>query len=793
MLAILSRLEEEGYRIWYDDGIAPGSEWPENIAQHLDKSDVVLAFVTPNSMASANCRREITFALSRQKNFLGIMTEKTDLPLGVELQISAQQCILRYNFRTEEEFIRKIIKSEILDGCKKEIRKESPRVDESKTEETNTEEEQMTSDNLPEGNSSSVTEESDTITETAEKKTSEKKEINKEETNKKESNKEKKIKKKKTIDDSEKSRRKKITIISVAAVAVLCVVIYDVIFLAGHKWVFGNDQADTAVNNEDTTVNNDALQQIESQPEEEDSIRPAQRVSLSEYPAGMPVGYTLTEVGSFVSTEEFYIDDLTISIVTKQVVTVDGSSLPETFESVTPIGDGLYIVEIQNIPYSVPSIGLVSIEGEWLIPGEAAGIDFISDMDGLEGGRYLRVSYTQDITLDENNTFFMTSEGIGYTGEARIYDLLKRRFVPIIVSDNPLIEGYKACGSHIWIIRKDGSATLYDEEGNEVLSIVNSSQLNVGNGYYIIKDGESYDLYDENSEYCSSSGALLDAFESTSGYLLQKEGNGYHILDMDGNRIVSDVLDKVCWERFGLIGGTLYGDLYLYNRRGELLKNLGKTYNEYVLEGSGVVCYSSNGNEYFSGFAFNGAQFSYCRDMTEATGMCIHAGESGYALDSLSYSLLLEGETIDVLCPALAAVKSDSTGKYGVVDFYSGRTLLDYKYAQIEYGNGYIFARSMDNWTVYRVNTVLAGSEEVSEVEREQIGTRYRYYHWYCPDGSIVDDHMRYYSYARSFFYNDCYKEIMLLDNFQATGLGGYTDESGATWWFEDEEPVFAD
>ena len=36
VMPILEELRDEGYRIWYDDGIAPGSEWPENIAQHLD-------------------------------------------------------------------------------------------------------------------------------------------------------------------------------------------------------------------------------------------------------------------------------------------------------------------------------------------------------------------------------------------------------------------------------------------------------------------------------------------------------------------------------------------------------------------------------------------------------------------------------------------------------------------------------------------------------------------------------------------------------------------------------------
>ena len=47
---ILEELDRRGYRVWYDDGIAPGSEWPEDIATHLDGCAVFLAFVSNNSI-----------------------------------------------------------------------------------------------------------------------------------------------------------------------------------------------------------------------------------------------------------------------------------------------------------------------------------------------------------------------------------------------------------------------------------------------------------------------------------------------------------------------------------------------------------------------------------------------------------------------------------------------------------------------------------------------------------------------------------------------------------------------
>ena len=116
---VLRELDRKGYRIWYDDGIAPGSEWPEDIARHLDASQMVIAFITPSSMASRNCRREINFALSKEKPFLSVVLEKTNMPLGMEMQLSAQQSILRYNYASREAFIDKILLCPDIAPCRR--------------------------------------------------------------------------------------------------------------------------------------------------------------------------------------------------------------------------------------------------------------------------------------------------------------------------------------------------------------------------------------------------------------------------------------------------------------------------------------------------------------------------------------------------------------------------------------------------------------------------------------------------------------------------------------------------
>ena len=115
---IIEKLSARGYRIWYDEGIEPGSEWPEYIANHLIGAEMVLSFLTPNAVESVNCRREINFALSKDKPVLAIYMDKFDVPAGIELQLSSQQNILYYNYDSEERFLDKIETCQYLLPCR---------------------------------------------------------------------------------------------------------------------------------------------------------------------------------------------------------------------------------------------------------------------------------------------------------------------------------------------------------------------------------------------------------------------------------------------------------------------------------------------------------------------------------------------------------------------------------------------------------------------------------------------------------------------------------------------------
>ena len=78
VLPVISSLFGERYRVWYDEGIAPGSEWPHYIAVHLENADTVAAFVSNASTASINCENEIVRAQELGKKIIVYSIEGRD-------------------------------------------------------------------------------------------------------------------------------------------------------------------------------------------------------------------------------------------------------------------------------------------------------------------------------------------------------------------------------------------------------------------------------------------------------------------------------------------------------------------------------------------------------------------------------------------------------------------------------------------------------------------------------------------------------------------------------------------
>lgn len=140
---ILERMAQDGYRIWYDEGIDPGSEWPETIAQHLDNCASFISFISSNSLSSSNCRREINYSLKKNKPFISVILENVEMSSGMDMQLSANQSVFKYFFEDEEDFFSKLYEAKFL---KDSLSERNPAVAVEETEETEKSEEKQTSE-----------------------------------------------------------------------------------------------------------------------------------------------------------------------------------------------------------------------------------------------------------------------------------------------------------------------------------------------------------------------------------------------------------------------------------------------------------------------------------------------------------------------------------------------------------------------------------------------------------------------------------------------------------------------
>ncbi len=121
----IRRFNEAGFHVWYDEGIAPGNEWTDEIANALDRCSLFVVMITPASVPRQNVLNEINYALDENKPFLAIHLEKTELKGGLKLRISSKQAILKY-VMSEEEYAFKFTEAFLRFGLARRDIQSSP-------------------------------------------------------------------------------------------------------------------------------------------------------------------------------------------------------------------------------------------------------------------------------------------------------------------------------------------------------------------------------------------------------------------------------------------------------------------------------------------------------------------------------------------------------------------------------------------------------------------------------------------------------------------------------------------
>jgi hypothetical protein len=120
ILPIIENMQEEGFRVWFDEGIDAYAEYPQYIEEKIEGASAVLVFMTNNAAASKQCKNEINYAIILNKEILIVYIEETKLSLGMEFLLVSLQSMFKYRHRSEAEFLEKLCEARILQSCRGE-------------------------------------------------------------------------------------------------------------------------------------------------------------------------------------------------------------------------------------------------------------------------------------------------------------------------------------------------------------------------------------------------------------------------------------------------------------------------------------------------------------------------------------------------------------------------------------------------------------------------------------------------------------------------------------------------
>ncbi len=116
-MEIVNQLQSNCYRVWYDEGIDPGSEWDENIASHVESCGFFIALLSQEYLSSSNCKDELNYARDLEKPRLLIYLDDIQLPGGMQMRLSRLQAIHKYRYDDQESFYEKLYASKGIDTC----------------------------------------------------------------------------------------------------------------------------------------------------------------------------------------------------------------------------------------------------------------------------------------------------------------------------------------------------------------------------------------------------------------------------------------------------------------------------------------------------------------------------------------------------------------------------------------------------------------------------------------------------------------------------------------------------
>lgn len=123
VMPMMQKLQQDGFRLWYDEGIVGNVDWVDVIAKRLSRCHLFIAFMTKSYSISENCLDELFFAREQCRNRLLVYLDDTEVSKGIRMRYCRRQALYHWQCtnsrcKTEEEFYSALYRVHGIDECR---------------------------------------------------------------------------------------------------------------------------------------------------------------------------------------------------------------------------------------------------------------------------------------------------------------------------------------------------------------------------------------------------------------------------------------------------------------------------------------------------------------------------------------------------------------------------------------------------------------------------------------------------------------------------------------------------
>ena len=105
----VSRLQQDGYRVWYDQGIEPGTHFDEEIASRVEGCHFFLCFLSDEYFMSNWCSTELDNAFELNKTIVPIyLKSDISIPKGKSFKLRSWHAIYKKSSEGLQDLVREI-------------------------------------------------------------------------------------------------------------------------------------------------------------------------------------------------------------------------------------------------------------------------------------------------------------------------------------------------------------------------------------------------------------------------------------------------------------------------------------------------------------------------------------------------------------------------------------------------------------------------------------------------------------------------------------------------------------